>query len=369
MNEPAQRVLMTADTVGGVWNYCVELARGLQRRGVQTMIATMGPPASQSQRAEAQQIEGVTVVESGLKLEWMNEPWAEVDQAGEWLLRLEEQFKPDIIHLNGFSHGALAFEAPKVVVCHSDVISWWQAVKKEEAPAEYDVYRERVKAGLRGAQAVISPTNAMLQTIIRNFGPVKNAAVVLNGTHSGGYYIGEKENIIFSAGRLWDEAKNISLLSQAASGVPWRVMVAGDPGETRVPLNIVGLGKLDHAQMVDLYARASIYAMPARYEPFGLSILEAALSGCALVLGDIATLRELWEGAALFVDPKDPDELQKLLAHLCSDPGARQRLAEKAHYRAMQFSAELMAKRTFEVYHRAIGSTARDDVARRFEVL
>ncbi len=32
--------------------------------------------------------------------------------------------------------------------------------------------------------------------------------------------------------------------------------------------------------------------LPARYEPFGLSVLEAALSGCALVLGDIPSLRE-----------------------------------------------------------------------------
>jgi glycogen synthase len=55
----------------------------------------------------------------------------------------------------------------------------------------------------------------------------------------------------------------------------------------------------------DWYARASIYALPARYEPFGLSALEAALSGCALILGDIPSLREVWLEAAPYVSPDD----------------------------------------------------------------
>src|SRR5690625_7216151 len=33
--------------------------------------------------------------------------------------------------------------------------------------------------------------------------------------------------------------------------------------------------------------QASVFVMPSRYEPFGLSVLEAALSGCALILSDI----------------------------------------------------------------------------------
>ena len=46
-------------------------------------------------------------------------------------------------------------------------------------------------------------------------------------------------------------------------------------------------GQLTTAEVRNVINTASIYALPARYEPFGLSILEAALSGCALVLGDI----------------------------------------------------------------------------------
>src|SRR5439155_1168938 len=74
----------------------------------------------------------------------------------------------------------------------------------------------------------------------------------------------------------------------------------------RVPRHLSAVGQIGSLALRRLYAEASIYAWPARYEPFGLSVLEAALSGCALVLGDIPSLRELWEGAAWFV-PADDD--------------------------------------------------------------
>lgn len=44
----------------------------------------------------------------------------------------------------------------------------------------------------------------------------------------------------------------------------------------------------------------TIYVHPALCEPFGLAVVEAAQAGCALVLSEIAPLRENWEGAALF---------------------------------------------------------------------
>ena len=55
------------------------------------------------------------------------------------------------------------------------------------------------------------------------------------------------------------------------------------------------------------FAHASIYALPARYEPFGLSSWKQP-RGCALVLGDIASLREICD-AALFIPPDDTERL------------------------------------------------------------
>ncbi len=53
--------------------------------------------------------------------------------------------------------------------------------------------------------------------------------------------------------------------------------------------------------MATAYAAATVFASMARYEPFGLAVLEAAQAGMRLVLSDIPTFRELWDGAAIFV--------------------------------------------------------------------
>ena len=91
-------------------------------------------------------------------------------------------------------------------------------------------------------------------------------------------------------------------------------------------------------------SRAAIYALPARYEPFGLSILEAALAGCALVIGDTPSLREVWgDDAACFVPPGDPGALRNALCRLIADPIERARLSHAARKRALAYTPERMA--------------------------
>src|SRR3984885_15675130 len=82
------RILMTADCVGGVWNYSLDLAEALAQYGVHVGLATMGPPPSQSQRAQAGRVNNLQLFESNYRLEWMESPWAEVDAAGLWLMEV-----------------------------------------------------------------------------------------------------------------------------------------------------------------------------------------------------------------------------------------------------------------------------------------
>jgi hypothetical protein len=97
--------------------------------------------------------------------------------------------------------------------------------------------------------------------------------------------------------------------------------------------------------------RAAIYALPARYEPLGLSVLEAALAGCALVLGDIPSLREVWGGeAAIFVPPNDVDALADALELLRREPVRRARLAVCARARALEYGPARMAASYLAAY-------------------
>jgi glycosyltransferase involved in cell wall biosynthesis len=338
---------MTADTVGGVWTYAIDLARGLAERGVEVALATMGDPLNDSQREKADRIPRLRVFESTFKLEWMEDPWRDVEKAAEWLLRLEDRVRPDLIHLNSYAHGALPWSAPKVMVGHSCVLSWWRAVKGEAAPEEWDRYAQEVSAGLAAADLVIAPSEAMLASLRENYGSfLPRTRVILNGRDGRDFKPTAKEPIVFAAGRLWDEAKNLEALERVAPGLPWDIFVAGenihpDGGEIR-PHHTRLLGRLSPRALGAWLGRASIYCLPAKYEPFGLSALEAALSGCALVLGDIPSLREIWRHRAVFVAPDDPEALRHALQRLIDDPDRRASLAAGARARAMQLTPQKM---------------------------
>lgn len=349
-----RKVLMTADTVGGVWTYALELARGLGERGVEVALATMGAPINDLQREKAERTPGLRVFESHLKLEWMEEPWRDVEKAGEWLLNLESRICPDLVHLNNFAHGALPWSAPTLMVGHSCVLSWWDAVKREPAPEVWNRYRDEVTAGIAAADLVVAPSVAMLAALADHYGPLRNGRVIPNGRDARLFRPTTKEEVIFSAGRLWDEAKNLDALERAAPHLPWPVFVAGDShhpdgGEIR-PHHTRLLGRLSQRALAAWLGRSSIYALPARYEPFGLSVLEAALAGCALVLGDIPSLREIWRNRAVFVAPDDPEALERALQSLIAEPDRRQSLAAGAHKRALEYTPERMVESYLEAY-------------------
>jgi glycogen synthase len=341
------KVLMTTDTVGGVWVYALELARALQPHGVEVALATMGSRITSAQHEEARQLSNVQLFPSEYKLEWMEDPWAEVAEAGEWLLWLEQCVQPDVVHLNGYVHGALPWRVPALVVGHSCVLSWHEAVRGEPAPSWWDRYREEVARGLRAATMVAAPTAWMLATMDRHYGPLPESRVVPNGRDVNRFQPREKEPFVLSAGRLWDQAKNLNNLDAIAGRLPWPVCVAGEAknpeGGWIETDGVWMLGNLPLPVLADWMSRAAIYALPARYEPFGLSILEAALSGCALVIGDTPSLREIWADAALFVSPDSPDQLEAALIELMEDPKQRAVLAARARARALGYTSQRMA--------------------------
>ena len=357
------KVLMTADTVGGVWTYALNLARALRPWDVQFALLTMGAALSPAQRAEAGRLPNVQVYESSFRLEWMPDCWRDVEQAGLWMREVARDVQPDIIHLNNYAHGALHWDAPVLMVAHSCVYSWWAAVHGTRPPtSEWRTYRRAVQAGLRGADLVAAPTRTMLDAIQRHYALRARTVVIPNGISLQTRPHVRKEPLILSVGRLWDEAKNIAVLENIAAELPWPVYAAGAaalPDAAAAGFqHLKPLGVLPHHEVERWLDRAAIYALPARYEPFGLSVLEAAWARCALVLGDIPSLRENWEGAALFVPPDDPDAVRAALARVIDDPVYRHRYGELAHQRAGRFGLTPMAGAYLRAYQTLMRETA-----------
>ncbi|KAA9346185.1 glycosyltransferase family 4 protein [Adhaeribacter soli] len=345
---------MTADTVGGVWTYALELIRTLGSQ-VQVALATMGAPLSPDQQAEVNALPNVELHESTWKLEWMANPWEDVNAAGQWLLEISRKFEPDLIHLNNFAHGNLPWNKPVLMVAHSCVLSWWQGVKNEKAPEEWGLYKTMVRQGLQAADLVIAPSAAMLREAADFYGPFRQERVIYNGRNKNLFRYAPKEPFIFSMGRIWDEAKNLELLTRVAAFLDWPVYIAGENVHpvTREEVdfkNVYFLGKLSQKEITSWLSRASIFALPARYEPFGLSALEAAFSGCALVLGNIKSQREIWENAACLVDPTDAGVLETTLQKLINDEFHRNIMSCRASKAAHAYSATRFALQYLDAY-------------------
>jgi len=211
--------------------------------------------------------------------------------------------------------------------------------------------------GLESRRACRSAFPSDVNSLNAYYGPFAKAIVIPNGRNAVEQRKGLKENIVMAAGRVWDEAKNIAALQAVAKDLSWSVCLAGEelnpsrgpasPGERT---GVQYLGWLSPVVLNDWLRRASIYALPARYEPFGLSILEAALAGCALVLGDIPSLREIWADSALFVSPNDRDGLRQAIQMLIADDALRQEFGRKARTRATCFTTERMANAYLSAY-------------------
>ncbi len=344
-----RRMLITTDAVGGVWTYALDLARGLARQGHEILLAVMGPAPNPAQRAEAAAVRGLEMIETGLPLDWTAETPAHLASASAGLADLARNV--DSVHLHAPALvGQVRWPVPVVAVTHSCVGTWWAAMRDGPLPADLAWRAALTAEGLRAANAAIAPSMAHAAATLRCYGPMP-LRVVHNGVPSIPASAGERQGVL-TAGRLWDEAKGVAGLDRVtAVAISAAGPITGPNGQRIALQHIEHLGVLDPPGMQAAYARHRVYVSMARYEPFGLSVLEAARAGMALVLMDIPVFRELWNGAAMFVSTEA--DLPGALSAALDDDG----LGPAACRRAERYSVSAMVDATLAV-HRDVARVA-----------
>lgn len=359
------RILMTTDAVGGVWQYSLDLAAGLSRRGAEITLAVLGPGPAGARRAEAMRIPELRLIDTGLPLDWVASSSREVRDSGEVVASLAQRSRADLVHLNSPALASAHFDLPVVAVCHSCVATWWSAVRTGPLPEDFVWRAQLTRQGLSAANQAVAPSRAFAQALVDTYALTSPPVVVHNGrgrvsARQDGAAHGE--TFAFSAGRLWDEGKNITTLEKAAAGLSIKVRVAGPltgPNGAHVELrNVEALGNLSSEAIASWLTQRPIFVSTALYEPFGLAALEAAQAGCPLILTDIPTFRELWDGTALFVDPRDDRALASAIRELAKDGTGQERLGAAAAARARRYTVDAMANRMSDIYHRVLGQSA-----------
>lgn len=364
MRPPAPRhVLLTTDAVGGVWTYALDLAGGLRARGTAVTLAVLGPAPDAAQREAAAAIDGLKLVETGLPLDWIEDDPHRLAAAGRSLAALAAAAGADLVHLNSPALAAEAgFTMPVVGGCHSCLATWWRAVKRdEEMPPAFRWRTDLLARGYAACDRLIAPSYAFMRATAALYGAVPET--VHNGRAAPpAPGAAGREPVVLTSGRLWDEGKNLRTLDRAAGRMRHPVRAAGSlagpDGPAVAPDHLLWLGRLDAAALRRELERATVFASLSLYEPFGLGVLEAAQAGCALVLSDIPTFRELWQGAAIFVPAEDEATVAKVLDDLVDDPSAAAALGRAAAGRAERFTVDAMAEGSLRVYAQALAARA-----------
>ncbi len=347
MSTPPRRLLLTTDAVGGVWTYALELAAALTDAGTAIELAVLGPAATPTQ-CQAAAAAGATLHHTGLALDWTAEKPAALEQISLALAALARRLGVDRVQLHSPALlGATAWPAPVLAVAHSCVGTWWEAVRGAAPPPADFTWRMAAMAhGLRAADTVIAPNEAMADALRRVYGTRRRIGVVHNGRASLPNLPNQPpapaaRHGVLAAGRLWDEAKNIATLEEAAALMTLPVRAAGPragPNGAAIALTAIApLGALDGDGLATAMQTARVFAAPALYEPFGLAVLEAAQAGLPLVLADIPTFRELWGGVAVFLPARDPAAWADALTTLHADPATCEQLGSAARTRAADY--------------------------------
>lgn len=151
----------------------------------------------------------------------------------------------------------------------------------------------------------------------------------------------------------WIARKSIVELAEAwaaASRPGWRLELVGeteaDPAygaAVRAALSaapagsVVVRGPLSDAELAAAYAGASLFAMPSRYEGYGIAYAEALAHSLPVIGCAVGPVPELvGPDAGLLVPPADPAALAAALARLMADADLRERMAAAARARASQ---------------------------------
>ena len=353
----SRRVLLTTDVVGGGWDFCVTLAHGLRCAGDDVVLLALGSPSLAQRRAAG--AAHAELLSAPLKLEWMHDASDDVGITRELVAQVARHVRADIVHANQFAAACSNIDVPVVLTLHSDVLSWrkW-TLGTLGVPPEWQSYAALVRMALRRADRVVSVSGFLAGEVSALYGIWREIDVVHNGWPAPQPPAVVRERATVVAGRVWDAAKNIPLVHDAAQGWdPGTVYLAGDSahpdgGTAMIPDALTPVGFLTRKDMDSLLGRSRVYISAARYDPFGLLPLQAALHGCTLLLSDIPSYREVWRDMATYFRSDDADDLRDKWRFALESAARYDRNTALEHARA-HLSAEGMVEQYRHVYANA----------------
>lgn len=364
---------LALESAGGVGLQILQLLEEVPRLGV-TYVGLSDRPVPPGRVPEGipVRVEGPT----GQRIRW----------EGRVLPRLLASLdpRPDLYHAT-WNHGVpTGLPMPSVLTLH-DLIPWrlprdvpWP----KPAWLHQALYRSAVRASARRAAVIVTVSEASRRDIAyripdaaprvevvpnalpRWFGAASPAQAAENRRTFGDSYW------LYMGG--FDPRKGLfTLLAAMAAAFPDgsgpTLVLAGGRNEheqacetmaATLRVNAIFPGYVPDADLTALFAGASLFVYPSRYEGFGIPPLLALASGTPCITTDGGALPEVVGDAAIVVPAGDAKALAAALRRAVDDPASLRELEARGRERAARFSVDALASRTLRAYERALGRRA-----------
>lgn len=338
------KVLMThelfmPDFHGGGEKIVYEITKGLISKGVEVTVLTTGDSSMKS-------FEGIPTIRLPVNRYLMN-------FAYHWILKYAKDF--DIIQTNNYNACLPSLMAgrklnkPVLCIVHGMYGDLWYQMRGHFF-GYISKYVEKFQI-CRDYDRIIFYSDFAREQGLQVGIAKDRTEVIYPGIEHDNYYMGKKEPFVLFVGRLAKQ-KGLDYLLQAARELPDTTFKLVGEGEedkrlrSIAPDNVEFLGFMSGQLLFDLYSRAMVFCLPSVAETFGIVILEAMASGCAVV----STVPLEYEGFNVSVG--DVKALKTSLEYLISNPDNTVELGRQNRKISQAFTWERFTERLIDVYSR-----------------
>ena len=289
----------------------------------------------------------------------------DLDAALAWrLARAVSRFRPDVVHTH-LVH-ADVYGAAAALATGAALVS----TKHNDDPFRTGPFRFVERAVTRRASRVIAITEALRRFAIQRVGlPAAKVTVVPYGLDALPEPWGQNPpdavpvgaRVLLTVSRLVPQ-KGVDVAVRALPAIrawhPDAVLVVLGEGPQRPALQAEGVHLLGRVgDVAAWYRRAEVVVHPARWEGFGLALLEAMLAAKPVVASRVSSVPEVVVDGetGLLVPPDDARALAGAVSSFLDDPARAAALGRAGHDRARrEFSVARMRERTLRVYEEAL---------------
>lgn len=282
--------------------------------------------------------------------------------------RAAKRLGADLIH-SPATLGPMRSPVPTVVTMHD--MLYFSHPELMATPFYTVPVRLMEKLAARNAARILTDSESSAAEIRKylRFDPERLDVVPLAGTARPGAPAGaegRRSDLVLALGNRLPH-KNFAGLVRAMALVPAEVrptlVVTGSRGDDPLRPVVEELGLqswvdlrswVSAEELEELYATATVMAMPSFCDGFCLPALEAMLVGLPVMLSDIPVYREVGGEAALYFEPTDGQSIADAITRIATEPDLVHELAAAGRERTALFTWERVARETLTAFSAAL---------------